>query len=119
MTGGSRTQSHDPERMRQKNWPVGPPRQRVTQRAREVKAADKRDPHVGVVFPSWAARMQLFHVPDTWKGPNTPFLSFISLSLFFIYIFLFHLSPNFILKFFGKFSSYLKYNLNMMSCFYL
>jgi hypothetical protein len=68
MTGGSRTQSHGPERMRQKNWPVGPPRQRVTQRAREVKAADKRDPHVGAVFPSWAARMQLFHGPDTWKG---------------------------------------------------
>jgi hypothetical protein len=31
-------------------WRPGPARQRVTQRAREVKAADKRDPHVGASF---------------------------------------------------------------------
>jgi hypothetical protein len=48
------------------------------------------------------------------RGPIRHFSLFIFLSLFFIYIFPFHLSPNFKLKFFGKSSSYLKYNFNIL-----
>jgi hypothetical protein len=78
------------------------PRRAVETRwGRAVKVASPHNP-----WSHWAKL--------SCRGP-TPFLSFYFPFLFLIYIFPFHLSSNFKLKFFGKFSSDLKSNIEHTS----